>query len=53
MIEVFESRVSYLQRCIEKERLAAETAQTSEARDIHRKLALMYEREAARATIDD
>lgn len=48
MIEVFDSRVRHLTRCCQRERLAAETAHHIEARQIHQKLALMYEREATR-----
>lgn len=48
MIEVFDSRLRYLTQCGEKERQAAAAAQTDEAREIHRKLAQMYEREAVR-----
>jgi hypothetical protein len=49
MIEVFESRLRFLTRCSERERLLAETAQSSEARKIHQRLAQMYEREAIRS----
>lgn len=48
MIEVFDSKSGYLKRCSEKERRAAAIAQTREAREIHQKLAQMYDREAAR-----
>lgn len=48
MIEVFESRMRFLNRCCERERMAAASAQTSEARQIHQKLAEMYQREATR-----
>jgi len=49
MIEVFDSKTRFLTQCSQKERLAAAAAQTSEAREIHRKLAQMYEREANRS----
>ena len=48
MIEVFESKMRHLARCSQRERQAAETAHHSEAREIHEKLAQMYEREATR-----
>jgi len=48
MIEVFESRSCFLTRCGQRERQAAASAQTDEAREIHRKLAQMYEKEATR-----
>lgn len=48
MIEVFESRFRFLTRCYQRERTAAAEAQTDEARMIHQKLAMMYEREAKR-----
>lgn len=53
MIEVFESKTRYLKRCSEKERRAAAAAQTSEAREIHHKLAQMYDREAARTPVTE
>jgi len=48
MIEVFESRLRFLNRCSQRERLLAAAAQTSEARQIHQQLAQMYERQATR-----
>lgn len=48
MIEVFDSRLRFLTQAGQKERQAAAAAQTSEAREIHRRLAQMYEREAHR-----
>lgn len=48
MIEVFDSRMRFLNRCSERERMAAAAAHTIEARRIHQKLAQMYEREATR-----
>lgn len=48
MIEVFESRARFLTRCVQRERQAAASAQTDEAREIHQKLARMYEKEATR-----
>jgi len=50
MIEVFDSKSRHLARCCERERLAAEAAVNGEAKQIHRKLASMYEREATRIT---
>lgn len=48
MIEVFDSRVKHLASCSQRERLAAQAANTSEAKRIHQWLAQMYEREATR-----
>jgi hypothetical protein len=48
MIEVFDSRLHYLDRCRDRERQAADKAQTSEAKQIHQELAQRYEREARR-----
>ncbi len=49
MIEVFESKARHLTRCSDRERLAALAAYNVEARNIHQRLALMYEREATRS----
>jgi hypothetical protein len=46
MIEIFESRLRFLIRCSERERMLAATAHTDEAREIHYKLARIYERQA-------
>lgn len=48
MIEVFDSRVNHLARCCQRERLAAQAAQTLEAKRIHQWLADIYAREAMR-----
>jgi len=48
MIEVFDSKARHLARCCERERLAAQTSHNNEAKQIHQKLAMMYEREATR-----
>ncbi|MFZ5707920.1 MAG: hypothetical protein ACOY5R_21895 [Pseudomonadota bacterium] len=48
MIEIFESRLSYLERRVEQERLAAARASSDEARAIRSGLARRYEREARR-----
>lgn len=48
MIEVFESKERHLIGCSQREQRAAEAAITNEARQIHQKLAEMYEHEATR-----
>jgi hypothetical protein len=48
MIEVFDSRTRRLVRYSDRERLAALAPPNEEARKVHQKRALMYEREATR-----